>query len=246
MAHAWPRRRRFSSTLSERMTPISLICVTCRQICLPKASCCRYGHIVPVRDSVLVMTRPLNGAPLGIFPPCSVDPMGSQRSQAGTADGRVEGPAQCEPGQGDAALSVASSGRERMVRTATVQAETSHRPARNAARRGFRLGSFAKTTFLISIDPCGSAASLLNGARSRSGALRRFAGQDLRIPSPNIALAPFAASPPSTRTGRGSVPMDRRDVEAGPGATSFTWPTKCLSMHPIPRRPGLWCCAGTA
>ena len=193
-----------------------------------------------------MLTRPLNGAPFGIFPPCSVDPTGSQRSQAGTADGRVEGPAQCGPGQGDAAPSAASSGRERMVRTATVQAETSHRPARNAARRGFRLGSFAKTSFLISIDPSGSAASLLNGARSRSGAQKRFAGQDLRIPSPNIALAPFAASPPSTRTGRGSVPMDRRDVEAGPGATSFTWQTKCLSTHPIPRRLGLWCCAGTA
>jgi hypothetical protein len=40
--------------------------------------------------------------------------------------------------------------------------------------------------------------------------------------------------------------MDRRDVEPGPGAKSSTWPTKCLSTHPIPRRPGLWCCAGTA
>ena len=192
------------------------------------------------------MTRPLNGAPRGAFPPCSVDPLGSQRSQADTADGRVEGPAQCEPGQGDAALRPHVQVRERMVRIASVQTETSHRPARIAARRRVRLGSRARASFPISLCSSGFAASFLHGAISRPGALKRFAGLDQRIPSPNIALAPFAASPPSTRTGRGSVPLDRRDGEAGSGPTSFKWPTKCLSTHLIPRRLGLWCCAGTA
>ena len=93
MAQAWPPRRRFLSTLFERMTPISLICVTQPQICLPKASCCRYGQFVPVRDSGSVMTRPLNGAPLGILPPFRGDPMdrsGLRRARltAGSKDQR--------------------------------------------------------------------------------------------------------------------------------------------------------------
>jgi len=139
----------------------------------------------------------------------------------------------------------ARTGREKMVRTAKVQAHP-HRQARIAARREAMLVTGADTLLANSTCPSGFAVIIQNRAIPSTVALKRLAGLDLRIPSPNIALAPFAASPPSPRTGRGSVPLDRRDVEAGPGAKSFTWPTKCLSTHLIPRRPGLWCCAGTA
>ena len=190
------------------------------------------------------MTRPLHGAPRRVCPPCSVDPIGIAAVSGGYGwrSGRRARAVRTGPGRsgGDAAR----SGREKMVRTTTVQAKT-YRPARNA-RRDILLDPCAATLIAISTCLSGSAAFFPNRASSCPGALRRLAGRDLRIPSPDIALAPFAASPPSTRTGRGSVPLDRRDGEAGSGPTSFTWPTKCLSTHPIPRRPGLWCCAGTA
>ena len=191
------------------------------------------------------MTRPLHGAPRRVCPPCSVDPIGIAAVSGGYGWRPGRRTRAVRTGSGRRGHKAARSGRERMVRTATVQAQT-QRPARNAARRDGRLGSSADTLIAISTCSSGSAAIIQNRARSRPGALKRLAGLNLRIPSPDIALAPFAASPPSTRTGRGSVPMDRRDGEAGSGPTSFKWPTKCLSTHLIPRRLGLWCCAGTA
>ena len=192
------------------------------------------------------MTRPLHGAPRRVFPPRSVDPIGIAAVSGGYGWRSGRRARAVRTGPGRRGLTAARSGREKMVRTATVQAQT-QRPARNAARRDFRLGSSADTLITISTCSSGSAAIIQNRASSRPGALKRLAGLDLRIPSsPDIALAPFAASPPSTRTGRGSVPLDRRDGEAGSGPTSFKWPTKCLSTHLIPRRLGLWCCAGTA
>ena len=190
-----------------------------------------------------VMTRPSMERHAN-FPALQRRPKKVAAVSGGSAGRRVEGPAQSEPDQGEAASLGRKSGRERMVPTATFQPKTEHRPALSVVRRGLRLGSRVRALFAVT--PSGVAASFLHSAISRPGPLKRFAGGDQRIPSPNIALAPFAASPPSLRTGRGSVPMDRRDVEAGPGATSSTWPIKCLSTHPTRRRPGLWCCAGTA
>lgn len=138
----------------------------------------------------------------------------------------------------------ASSGRERMPRIASALTANSNRAALTAAGLDAVRGVFITSTASLSFG--GMSALSPKSATSQQPARLRALGQMLRALSTTIAKTRFVASPPPLWTGAGSLPLDRRDAEAGYGPTSSPWPTKCSLMHPIPRRPGLWCCAATA
>ena len=207
---------------------------------MPKGLDKSYGSFVPVRDMSQAVTRPPRSATPTLPTPDErtnaafgwVDRSSGHRSAQFDTDRVLSGPP------------TASSGRKRMPRTASALTATSNRTALCAVGHEAVRGALITTPASLSFG--GLSALSPKSATSQQPARLRALGQMLRALSTSIAKTLFVASPPPLRTGAGSLPLDRRDAEAGYGPTSSPWPTKCSLMHPIPRRLGLWCCAATA